>query len=110
MFPMALACGNAFILKPSEQSPSAANKMAHLLHEAGLPAGLFSVVHGDREAVEALIAAPEVKAMSFVGSTPVARSLYEGGTRQGKRIQALGAPRITPWYCRTPISTMPPAP
>ena len=90
MFPMALACGNAFILKPSEQSPSAANKMAHLLQEAGLPAGLFSVVHGDREAVEALIAAPEVKAMSFVGSTPVARSLYEGGTRQGKRIQALG--------------------
>ncbi|WP_278421229.1 CoA-acylating methylmalonate-semialdehyde dehydrogenase [Stutzerimonas kunmingensis] len=90
MFGMAIAVGNAFILKPSEQSPSAANKMAHLLHEAGLPAGLFSVVHGDREAVEALIAAPEVKAMSFVGSTPVARSLYEGGTRQGKRIQALG--------------------
>ncbi|WP_088743454.1 CoA-acylating methylmalonate-semialdehyde dehydrogenase [Cobetia sp. QF-1] len=90
MFPMALACGNAFILKPSEQSPSAANKMALLLQEAGLPAGLFSVVHGDRQAVEALIAAPEVKAMSFVGSTPVARSIYEGGTRQGKRIQALG--------------------
>jgi malonate-semialdehyde dehydrogenase (acetylating)/methylmalonate-semialdehyde dehydrogenase len=90
MYPMALACGNAFILKPSEQAPSAAVKMAELLDEAGLPKGLFSVVHGDREAVDALIEAPEVRALSFVGSTPVARKIYEGGTRQGKRVQALG--------------------
>ncbi|WP_136066609.1 CoA-acylating methylmalonate-semialdehyde dehydrogenase [Modicisalibacter radicis] len=90
MYPMALACGNAFILKPSEQAPSAAVKMAELLDEAGLPRGLFSVVHGDREAVDALIEAPEVRALSFVGSTPVARKIYEGGTRQGKRVQALG--------------------
>lgn len=90
MVPMALACGNAFILKPSEQAPSAAMKMAELLDEAGLPKGLFSVVHGDREAVDALIEAPEVRALSFVGSTPVARKIYEGGTRQGKRVQALG--------------------
>ncbi len=90
MYPMALACGNAFILKPSEQTPSAAVKMAELLDEAGLPKGLFSVVHGDREAVDALIEAPEVCALSFVGSTPVARKIYEGGTQQGKRVQALG--------------------
>ncbi|MDW5375999.1 CoA-acylating methylmalonate-semialdehyde dehydrogenase [Halomonas sp. HP20-15] len=90
MYPMALACGNAFILKPSEQAPSAAVKMAELLDEAGLPRGLFSVVHGDREAVDALIEATEVRALSFVGSTPVARKIYEGGTRQGKRVQALG--------------------
>ncbi|MCI0511025.1 methylmalonate-semialdehyde dehydrogenase [acylating] [Chromohalobacter marismortui] len=90
MYPMALACGNAFILKPSEQAPSAAVKMAELLDEAGLPKGLFSVVHGDREAVDALIEAPEVRALSFVGSTPVARKIYEGGTQQGKRVQALG--------------------
>ncbi|WP_280569123.1 CoA-acylating methylmalonate-semialdehyde dehydrogenase [Chromohalobacter sp. 296-RDG] len=90
MYPMALACGNAFILKPSEQTPSAAVKMAELLDEAGLPKGLFSVIHGDREAVDALIEAPEVRALSFVGSTPVARKIYEGGTQQGKRVQALG--------------------
>ncbi|MCH8550361.1 MAG: CoA-acylating methylmalonate-semialdehyde dehydrogenase [Natronospirillum sp.] len=90
MFPMALACGNTFILKPSEQVPSASIRMAELLHEAGLPAGVFNVLQGDREAVEVLIAAPEVKALSFVGSTPVARAIYEGGTRHGKRVQALG--------------------
>ncbi|WP_280570947.1 CoA-acylating methylmalonate-semialdehyde dehydrogenase, partial [Chromohalobacter sp. 296-RDG] len=83
-------CGNAFILKPSEQTPSAAVKMAELLDEAGLPKGLFSVIHGDREAVDALIEAPEVRALSFVGSTPVARKIYEGGTQQSKRVQALG--------------------
>ncbi|MFN2331328.1 MAG: CoA-acylating methylmalonate-semialdehyde dehydrogenase, partial [Halomonas sp.] len=90
MFPMALACGNAFILKPSEQVPSTSLKMAELLGEAGLPAGLFQVVHGDREAVEALIDAPEVKALSFVGSTPVARAIYRRGADNGKRVQALG--------------------
>jgi len=90
MYPMAIACGNAFILKPSEQVPSAAIKMAELLDEAGLPKGLFSVLHGDRETVEALIDAPDVKAVSFVGSTPVARAVYERGAQQGKRVQALG--------------------
>ncbi|MBB3185808.1 malonate-semialdehyde dehydrogenase (acetylating)/methylmalonate-semialdehyde dehydrogenase [Halomonas fontilapidosi] len=90
MYPMAIACGNAFILKPSEQVPSASLKMAELLEEAGLPVGLFQVVHGDREAVEALIDAPEVKALSFVGSTPVAKSIYRRGADNGKRVQALG--------------------
>jgi len=90
MFPMAIACGNTFILKPSEQVPSAAVIMADLLHEAGLPDGVFNVLHGDRVAVEALIDAPAVRALSFVGSTPVARRIYEGGARQGKRVQALG--------------------
>ncbi|MCL7940929.1 CoA-acylating methylmalonate-semialdehyde dehydrogenase [Halomonas sp. ATCH28] len=90
MYPMAIACGNAFILKPSEQVPSATLKMAELLDEAGLPRGLFQVVHGDREAVEALIDAPDVKALSFVGSTPVAKSIYRRGADNGKRVQALG--------------------
>ncbi|WP_286222105.1 CoA-acylating methylmalonate-semialdehyde dehydrogenase [Marinobacter apostichopi] len=90
MFPMAIACGNAFILKPSEQTPSAAVKMADLLEEAGLPKGVFNVLHGDPEAVEALIEDPAVRALSFVGSTPVARKIYEGGANHGKRVQALG--------------------
>ncbi|MGM0695106.1 MAG: CoA-acylating methylmalonate-semialdehyde dehydrogenase [Pseudomonadota bacterium] len=90
MYPMAIACGNAFILKPSEQVPSATLKMAELLDEAGLPQGLFQVVHGDREAVETLIDAPDVKALSFVGSTPVAKSIYRRGADNGKRVQALG--------------------
>ncbi|GHC29751.1 CoA-acylating methylmalonate-semialdehyde dehydrogenase [Aidingimonas halophila] len=90
MVPMAIACGNAFILKPSEQAPSAALKMAELLEEAGLPSGIFSVIHGDRTAVEALLDAPDVKALSFVGSTPVAKSIYRRGAENGKRVQALG--------------------
>jgi malonate-semialdehyde dehydrogenase (acetylating)/methylmalonate-semialdehyde dehydrogenase len=90
MYPIAIACGNAFILKPSEKDPSAANFMAHLLQEAGLPDGVFTVVHGDKVAVEALLAHPGVQAVSFVGSTPIARSIYEHGTRAGKRVQALG--------------------
>ncbi|MDR5868595.1 CoA-acylating methylmalonate-semialdehyde dehydrogenase [Halomonas koreensis] len=90
MYPMAIACGNAFILKPSEQVPSTAIKMAELLDEAGLPRGIFSVVHGDREAVEALIDAPAVRALSFVGSTPVAKAIYRRGADNGKRVQALG--------------------
>lgn len=90
MFPMAIACGNTFILKPSEQTPSAAVRMADLLEEAGLPKGVFNVLHGDREAVEALIEEPAVRALSFVGSTPVARKIYEGGASHGKRVQALG--------------------
>ncbi|ATJ81918.1 CoA-acylating methylmalonate-semialdehyde dehydrogenase [Halomonas beimenensis] len=90
MYPMAIACGNAFILKPSEQVPSAAIKMAELLDQAGLPRGIFNVVQGDREAVEALIDAPDVKALSFVGSTPVAKAIYRRGADNGKRVQALG--------------------
>jgi len=90
MFPVALACGNTFILKPSERDPSASLLIAELLAEAGLPRGVFSVVHGDKEAVDALLAHPDVKAISFVGSTPVARYIYATGTAHGKRVQALG--------------------
>jgi malonate-semialdehyde dehydrogenase (acetylating)/methylmalonate-semialdehyde dehydrogenase len=90
MFPLALACGNAFILKPSEKDPSASLLMAEWLAEAGLPDGAFNVVHGDREAVEALLTHPGVDSVSFVGSTPVARFIYETATTHGKRVQALG--------------------
>jgi malonate-semialdehyde dehydrogenase (acetylating)/methylmalonate-semialdehyde dehydrogenase len=90
MFPIAIACGNAFVLKPSEKDPSASVLCARLLAEAGLPAGVFSVVHGDRVAVDALLGHPGIAAVSFVGSTPVARHVYETGTRAGKRVQALG--------------------
>src|SRR5919108_650196 len=90
MAPVALACGNAFILKPSEQDPSPSVRLAELLAEAGLPDGVFSVVHGDKEAVDAILAHHGIKAVSFVGSTPVARYIYETGTRNGKRVQALG--------------------
>jgi len=90
MYPMAIACGNAFILKPSEQVPASTTRIAALLDEAGLPKGVMNVVHGGREVVEALLDAPAVKAASFVGSTPVAKAVYQRGTAQGKRIQALG--------------------
>lgn len=90
MFPMALACGNTFILKPSEKVPSAARLLAELLTEAGLPPGVFNVVNGDKEAVDVLLADPRVKAVSFVGSTPVAEYIYTTGTAHGKRVQALG--------------------
>ncbi|MDH3370809.1 MAG: CoA-acylating methylmalonate-semialdehyde dehydrogenase, partial [Gammaproteobacteria bacterium] len=90
MFPVAIACGNTFILKPSEKVPSASLRMAELFHEAGLPPGVFNVISGDKEAVDALLAHPQVQAVSFVGSTPVARYIYETGARQGKRVQALG--------------------
>ncbi|GHD73763.1 CoA-acylating methylmalonate-semialdehyde dehydrogenase [Vogesella fluminis] len=90
MYPLAIACGNAFILKPSERDPSSTLLIAQLLQEAGLPKGVLNVVHGDKEAVDALIAAPEVKALSFVGSTPIAEYIYAEGTRRGKRVQALG--------------------
>ncbi len=86
----AIACGNAFILKPSEKDPSAALFLAKLWQEAGLPDGVFTVVNGDREAVDAILAHPGIAAVSFVGSTPVARHIYETGTRHGKRVQALG--------------------
>jgi malonate-semialdehyde dehydrogenase (acetylating) / methylmalonate-semialdehyde dehydrogenase len=90
MAPIALACGNAFVLKPSEQDPSPSLILARLLAEAGLPDGVFSVVHGDKVAVDALLAHPQVRAVSFVGSTPIARHVYETGTAHGKRVQALG--------------------
>ncbi|EKT4469057.1 CoA-acylating methylmalonate-semialdehyde dehydrogenase [Pseudomonas putida] len=90
MYPLAIACGNAFILKPSERDPSSTLFIAQLLHEAGLPKGILNVVHGDKEAVDALIEAPEVKALSFVGSTPIAEYIYAEGTKRGKRVQALG--------------------
>ena len=90
MFPIALACGNTFVLKPSERDPSASLLLAEMLKEAGLPAGVFNVVHGDKVAVDALLANPTVQAVSFVGSTPIAEYVYREGTRHGKRVQALG--------------------
>ena len=90
MYPVAIACGNAFILKPSERDPSPSIFMAELFEQAGLPKGIFNVVQGDKGAVDALLANPDVKALSFVGSTPIARYIYETGARHGKRIQALG--------------------
>ena len=90
MFPLALACGNAFILKPSERDPSPSLFMAELLKQAGLPDGVFSVVQGDKVAVDALLTHPDVKALSFVGSTPIAHYIYETGAHHGKRVQALG--------------------
>ncbi|HEX5268249.1 MAG TPA: CoA-acylating methylmalonate-semialdehyde dehydrogenase [Acidimicrobiales bacterium] len=86
----AIACGNSFILKPSEKDPSASVRLAELVQEAGIPDGVFNVVQGDREAVEAILADPGIAAVSFVGSTPVARHIYETATRHGKRVQALG--------------------
>jgi malonate-semialdehyde dehydrogenase (acetylating)/methylmalonate-semialdehyde dehydrogenase len=90
MFPLALAAGNTFVLKPSEQDPSASMMLAELLAQAGLPDGVFNVVHGDRQAVDALLTHPRVNAVSFVGSTPVAKHVYETATTHGKRAQALG--------------------
>ena len=90
MFANAIAAGNAFILKPSEKDPSAALFLAEVLHEAGVPAGIFNVVHGDKVAVDRILAHPDVQAVSFVGSTPIAKYVYETGTTAGKRVQALG--------------------
>ena len=90
MFPVALACGNSFVLKPSERDPSASLLMAELLKQAGLPDGVFNVVQGDKVAVDTLLEHPDVKALSFVGSTPIAHYIYERGAHFGKRVQALG--------------------
>ncbi|MFC9064803.1 CoA-acylating methylmalonate-semialdehyde dehydrogenase [Streptomyces harbinensis] len=90
MFPLALACGNTFVLKPSEKDPSAALRLVELAAEAGFPEGVLNAVNGDREAVERLLAHPEVAAVSFVGSTPVARAIQRGAVEHGKRVQALG--------------------
>ena len=90
MLANAIACGNTFVLKPSERDPTASFMLAELWKQAGLPDGVFNVVQGDREAVERILAHPDVAAVSFVGSTPVARHIYEAGTKAGKRVQALG--------------------
>jgi malonate-semialdehyde dehydrogenase (acetylating)/methylmalonate-semialdehyde dehydrogenase len=91
MYPVALACGNTFLLKPSEKVPLTAAMIARLLQQAGIPRGVFNVVHGGRECVQALLSHPEVRAVSFVGSTPVARYVFETGMRHGKRVQANGS-------------------
>src|SRR5579863_2985262 len=90
MYPFAIACGNAFILKPSEKVPLTPTRMTELLAQAGVPAGVFNLVHGDREAVDALLRHPLVRAISFVGSTPIAKYVYENAAKHGKRVQALG--------------------
>jgi malonate-semialdehyde dehydrogenase (acetylating)/methylmalonate-semialdehyde dehydrogenase len=90
MFPLALVCGNTFVLKPSEKDPSASIRIAELLKEAGLPDGVFNVVHGDKEAVDAILHHPDIKAVSFVGSTPIAKYIYSTAAATGKRVQALG--------------------
>lgn len=90
MYPLAIVCGNCFILKPSERDPSSTLLIAQLLHEAGLPKGVIGVINGDKQAVDALIEAPEVKAISFVGSTPIAEYIYAEANKRGKRVQALG--------------------
>ena len=90
MYPMAIACGNTFVLKPSERDPSVTNLTATLLAKAGLPEGVFNIVHGDKVAVDRLLTHPDVAAISFVGSTPIAKYIYETGTQHGKRVQALG--------------------
>ena len=90
MFPLAIACGDTFVLKPSERDPSASFLLAQLFKEAGLPDGVFNVVHGDKEAVDTLLTHPDVQAVTFVGSTPIARYIYATGAAHGKRVQALG--------------------
>jgi malonate-semialdehyde dehydrogenase (acetylating)/methylmalonate-semialdehyde dehydrogenase len=90
MYPVALACGNTFVLKPSEKVPLTAIRIVELLHQAGLPKGVLNLVHGGRECVDALLTHPKVKAVSFVGSTPVARHIFEVGTKHGKRVQSNG--------------------
>jgi malonate-semialdehyde dehydrogenase (acetylating)/methylmalonate-semialdehyde dehydrogenase len=90
MFPIALACGNTFVLKPSERDPSASLLLAEMLKEAGLPDGVFNVIHGDKSAVDAILQHPTIQAVSFVGSTPIAEYVYRTGTAVGKRVQALG--------------------
>ena len=90
MFPLAIACGNSFILKPSEKDPSCPMKLAELLHQAGLPDGVFNVVNGDKEVVDAILTNQNIKAVSFVGSTPIAKYIYENAAKNEKRVQALG--------------------
>src|SRR5690606_16403848 len=102
MYPLAIVCGNGVILHPSEPGPSSTPFIAELLQQAGLPTGVLNVVNGDKDAVDALIEAPEVKALSFVGSTPSAEYTYSACTKRGKRVQALGG-------AKTPAVLMPDA-
>ncbi len=90
MFPIAIACGNTFILKPSEKDPSCSIRLAELLKEAGLPDGVFNVINGDKVAVDAILDNKDIKAVSFVGSTPIAKYIYENSAKNEKRVQALG--------------------
>ena len=89
MFPIAIACGNTFILKPSEKDPSCSIKLAELLTEAGLPEGVFNVINGDKEVVDAILTNSDIKAVSFVGSTQIAKYVYENSAKNEKRVQAL---------------------
>ena len=97
MYPLALACGNTFVLKPSERDPSASLLCAKWLKEAGLPDGAFNVVQGDKMVVDAILAHPQIQAVSFVGSTHIAEYIYRTGTAHGKRVQALGVQKTTWW-------------
>ena len=90
MFGVAIACGNAFILKPSEKDPTVPLRLAELMTEAGLPDGVLNVVHGDKTAVDAILTHPDIKAVSFVGSSDIAHYVYSNGTANGKRVQAMG--------------------
>ena len=105
MYPVAIAAGNTFVLKPSPIDPSPSLMVAELMREAGFPKGVFNVVQGDKEAVDALLAHPDVQAVSFVGSTPIANYIYETGARNGKRVQALGGAKNHWSRCPTPIRT-----
>src|ERR671914_186233 len=106
-FPIAIATGNTVVLKPSEKVPSAALWLAELWAEAGLPEGVFNVLQGDKVAVDGLLEHPDIKSVSFVGSTPIARYVYETGTSHGKRVRPSAAQRTTWWCCPTPTSTWP---
>ena len=109
MHPIAIACGNTFVLKPSERDPSASMLIAELWAEAGLPDGVFNVVNGDKVAVDALLDHPDVAAVSFVGSTPIARYVHRRATARANGCRRSAGPRTMPWCCRTPTSTLPPA-
>ena len=106
MFPMALATGNTFILKPSERDPSAGLRIAELLTEAGLPPGVFNVVHGDKEAVDAILHHPQIAAVSFVGSTVIAEYIYTQAAAAGKRVQALGGAKNHMGSSCSPMPTL----
>ena len=95
MWAPAIACGNAFVLKPSEKDPSAANYVAQLLKDVGLPDGVFNVIHGDKVAVDAILEHPDIAAVSFVGSTPIARYIYETAPRRGSACRRSAARRTT---------------
>lgn len=110
MFPVALACGNTFVLKPPALVPSASLRMAQLLQEAGLPDGVFNVVHCGNEAASLLTSDPRVQAVSFVGSSAVAEHIYTTASAHGKRVQAFGAAKITQSSCRMQIWTPPSTP